>query len=345
MPRRAGAALRRSRLFFKTSRPRISYSPNARVHVILMDGTLSRLTPGYETNVGLTYKLLKNDEKLRGQVNIYYQPGLQWRDWANAHHLAIGRGINDQIKGAFGWLSTRYRPGDQIYMLGYSRGAFAVRSLSGWIDRYGLLKAEFSTERNIALHFRLYRRQMIGVHISQYRQARCHAQVPIAFLGVWDTVKAMGLRLGLLDRVLGLDHDFHNHHLAGGVQNALHILGRDERRHAYWPVMWDSDPSSSATMRQIWMRGTHSDVGGQIAGRRATRPLSNIALKVMLQSAEQVGMPMPHFWKARIRSDYSAPSVGGWTGSAKFFWWRGARKMGRDPSEVQIEETEFKPML
>ena len=136
MPR-FGAALRHNRIFFKTSRPRICYSPKARIHIILIDGTLSRLTPGHETNVGLMYKMLRNDRALRERVNIYYQPGLQWRDWANVHHLAIGRGINAHIKGAYGWLAMRYRTGDQIYLVGFSRGACAVRSLSGWIASLG----------------------------------------------------------------------------------------------------------------------------------------------------------------------------------------------------------------
>lgn len=344
MPR-FGAALRHNRIFFKTSRPRICYSPKARIHIILIDGTLSRLTPGHETNVGLMYKMLRNDRALRERVNIYYQPGLQWRDWANVHHLAIGRGINAHIKGAYGWLAVRYRTGDQIYLVGFSRGAYAVRSLSGWIDRYGLLRAHHTTQRAIDRHFRLYRRNLTGTHMSQYIAQRCHPQTPIAFLGVWDTVKAMGLRFAVLDRIFGIDHRFHNPHLAGGVERALHILARDERRHAYRPVMWQSDPASTAQMRQIWMRGTHGDIGGHIYSARAARPLSNVALSVMMLSAGAAGMPLPSFWQVRVTTDYFAPSVGAWHGVAKLFLWRGARRVGQDPSEEHIETTEFKSVF
>lgn len=341
MSRKLQANLRRNRLFYKTSRPRIQFHPKARVHVILMDGTLSTLRPRHETNVGLLYKMLRNERDLRGVVNVYYQPGLQWRDWANAHHLAVGRGVNQQIKAAYGWLATRYKEGDEVYLFGYSRGAFAVRSLSGLIARYGLLKAEFTTERAVQRHFRLYRRSITGVHIDAYRMARCHPQVKVNFLGVWDTVKAMGLRFGLLDRLLGLDHDFHDHHLASCVERGVHVLGRDERRMAYAPVLWVSDEGARGRVLQLWMRGTHGDVGGQLGGAFEARALSNAALKLLLLTAEEAGLPLGCHWKLRVRSFYDAPSIGQWSGIAKVFLWRKARPIGRDPSEVMVEDTPY----
>lgn len=68
-----------------------------------------------------------------------------------------GPGINRQIRRAYGYLASRYRPGDRIFLFGYSRGAFAVRSLAGIMDRVGLLRADQATERNVQLAYRHYR--------------------------------------------------------------------------------------------------------------------------------------------------------------------------------------------
>ena len=97
-------------------------------HVVILDGTMSSLEPGNETNAGLTYRLCR---EMGSQLSIYYEPGLQWRDWRSARDVIMGRGINRQIRRAYGYLASRYRPGDRIFLFGYSRGAYAVRSLAG----------------------------------------------------------------------------------------------------------------------------------------------------------------------------------------------------------------------
>ncbi|MEO0381843.1 MAG: DUF2235 domain-containing protein, partial [Pseudomonadota bacterium] len=107
---------------------------------------MSSLDPGDETNAGLLAKLLG---EMGSQVSLYYEPGLQWSEWRRAGDVLFGRGINRQIRRAYGYLASRYRPGDKIYLFGYSRGAYAVRSLAGIIDRVGLLRSDAATERNI----------------------------------------------------------------------------------------------------------------------------------------------------------------------------------------------------
>ncbi|ERL97200.1 hypothetical protein HIMB11_02244 [Rhodobacteraceae bacterium HIMB11] len=82
-------------------------------------------------------------------TSVHYIPGLQWGNWRTSWRVLVGRGLSAQIQEAYGVLAARYRPGDRIYMFGYSRGAFAVRSLSGIIDRVGLLRSEFATTRYV----------------------------------------------------------------------------------------------------------------------------------------------------------------------------------------------------
>ena len=110
-------------------------------HVVILDGTRSSLAVGDESNAGLTFKLL-NEVSHRANLTVFYEAGIQWRDWSGTWDVITGKGINRQIKRAYGYLASRFRPGDKIYMLGYSRGAYAVRSLAGVIDMVGLLRPE-----------------------------------------------------------------------------------------------------------------------------------------------------------------------------------------------------------
>ncbi len=112
-------------------------------HVLILDGTMSSLTPGSESNAGLTYRLLS--EVGGPSLSVYYEAGLQWQDWRATPDVMMGRGINRQIRRAYGYLASRYKAGDRIFLLGYSRGAYAVRSLAGLIDTVGLLTSEHAT--------------------------------------------------------------------------------------------------------------------------------------------------------------------------------------------------------
>ena len=86
-------------------------------------------------------------------------------------------------------------------------------------------------------------------------------------------------------------------------------------------------------MEQVWFRGTHGDVGGQLDGFHAARPLSNIPLVWMLERAEAHGLILPEGWRARYPTDPDAPSIGKWRGWGKIFLFRKARVVGQDPSE------------
>lgn len=125
-------------------------------HVVILDGTMSSLQPGAETNTGLIYKLLREQMGLPN-LSVRYEAGIQWRNWQATRDVIEGRGINRQIRRSYGALASRYRSGDRIFLVGYSRGAYAVRSLAGLIDRIGLLRQEHATERNVTLAYRHYR--------------------------------------------------------------------------------------------------------------------------------------------------------------------------------------------
>ena len=117
------------------------------------------------------------------------------------------------------------------------------------------------------------------------------------------------------------------------VSSPLHALALNETRQAYEPVMWRTNDGWSGNVEQVWFRGTHGDVGGQIAGQEAVRPLSNIPLVWMLERAEACGLTLPPNWRARFPMDVTAPSIGNWRGWGKLFLLRRKRVVGTDPSE------------
>ncbi len=298
-------------------------------HVIILDGTMSSLRPGEETNAGMAYKLLREE----GHVSVFYEAGIQWRDWRGTGDVLTGKGINRQICRAYGYLASRYRDGDRIFLLGYSRGAYAVRSLAGVIDMVGLLRAEHATERNIRQIYRLYRHDPDGPSARAFSARHCHAEAAVEMVGVWDTVKALGLRLPLLWRLSEPRHAFHNHSLGPTVRHGFHALAHDETRLAYSPVLWHRPPDWDGVMEQVWFRGTHGDVGGHLGGFAPARPLANIPLVWMLDKAERCGLPLPEDWRARFPCDAEAPSVGTWQGVGKFFVLRAPRRTGLCDSE------------
>ena len=320
---------------FASDHSKVSLRRGPRDHVIILDGTMSSLAPGDETNAGRLYRLL---DEMGGAVSLYYEAGVQWQDWRNTHHVMMGRGINRQIARAYGFLASRYRPGDRIFLFGYSRGAFAVRSLAGAIDRIGLLRAEHATERNIRQLYRLYRTHPEGRAARDFARLFCHEWAEIEMVGVWDTVKALGLRLPLFWRLTEAKHAFHNHNLGTVIRHGFHALALDETRLAYAPVMWTSPPDFEGHIEQVWFRGSHGDVGGQLAGFNAARPLANIPLVWMLEQAERCDLSLPEGWRERFPCDPDAPSVGTWQGFGKLFLLRAPRVVGQDPSE-RLHET------
>lgn len=302
-------------------------------HVIILDGTLSTLEPGYETNAGLLYRLLTEGGPTAHQT-VYYEAGVQWRGIRKVRDVIEGRGINRQIRRAYGYLASRYRPGDRIFLFGYSRGAYAVRSLAGVIDRVGLVKSEHATVRNIRTAYRHYQLAERNDTASVFATRFCHDDVDVEMVGVWDTVKALGIRAPILWRFTQTQHAFHNHRLGHTTKHGFHALAMDESRNAFAPVLWEAPSDWRGRIEQVWFRGQHSVIGGQLSGRDHVRPLSNIPFVWMLEKSTMCGLALPSDWEHRFPTDPFAPTVGRWVGWAKLFWSRSKRTIGRDRSET-----------
>lgn len=308
----------------------IQLTPEPKWHVVILDGTLSSFEKGRETNAGQLAKLLS---KSRPNVYVYYEPGLQFDGWKSLWALATGKGIGAQIRRAYQVLSYRYQPGDKIILAGYSRGAFAVRSLSGMIDAVGLLHHDCVNDRSVDQAWRFYREGGKSKLATYFQANYCYRDVLIEAVGVWDTVRGLGLRPPFLNRLIPDPHSFHSHDLPSCVKAGFHAMARDEVRLAFDLVKWAAPHNAAAELRQVWFRGSHGDVGGHLTGFEQARPLSNVPFVWMVEQFEARNLPLPADWRDHFPCDPSAPALGSWRGYGRLLFILKKRQICLDKGE------------
>ncbi len=152
-------------------------------------------------------------------------------------------------------------------------------------------------------------------------------------IGCLDTAKSLGLRAPFVWKWAEVRHSFHDHQLGRHIRHGFHALALDETREAFRPILRECDPGRVGIVEQVWFRGSHSDVGGKLAGNCQARPLSSIPLVWMLERVERCGLPLPAEWRMRYPADPDAPSVGTWSGWGKIFLARKKRVFGTGLSE------------
>lgn len=303
-------------------------APGPKVHVVLVDGTMSSLEPGRETSVGLIWRMLERD----GRACLHYEPGIAWRGWRHAREVAAGVGVNAQMRRAYAFLARAWAPGDRVYLIGYSRGAYVVRALAGMVGRVGLLRAEHATDALVDAAYAQFRDDPTTPEARRWAAAYCHDAVPVEAVACFDTVRAVGVRAPVLWRLFPEVDVFRSHRLGAHVRRGLHALALQERRRAFAPDLWETF-GGDRRVEQVWFRGAHADVGGHVGIRPAARGLANVPLAWMLGRLAAAGLPLPDDWRARLPTDPDGPMVGTWRGWGPLFLWREARAVGRDPSE------------
>lgn len=206
---------------------------------------------------------------------------------------AFGWWIDEKIESAYIFLCLNYEPGDEIYLFGFSRGAYTVRSLAGLISCSGLLKRPDINQASEA--YRIYR---IGDRDRRRNEAREFRQIndvyrslKIKFMGCWDTVGALGIPnftpLLLVDELFNVKYQFHDNALSSIIENARHAIAIDEKTPGFDVTIMQPGEYFAGTIVQMWFPGTHGCVGGGTAG---TLGLSNAALKWMSDEASQLGL-------------------------------------------------------
>jgi uncharacterized protein (DUF2235 family) len=205
---------------------------------------------------------------------------------------ATGTGISENILQAYCFIINNYEPGDELFFFGFSRGAFTVRSLSGLIRNSGILKIENLNLVQRAYdiyHSRRQEHQPREIESTLFRKTfAVEETTQIKFIGVWDTVGALGNPL-FLKGILSTRNQFHDTELSSRIINAFHALAIDEKRKNFEATLWHKQPESKGqVLEQVWFPGVHSDVGGGYP--ESENGLSDIALKWMLERAESCNL-------------------------------------------------------
>ncbi len=241
-----------------------------------------------ETNVRRFYKALAKEDANGIMQPKWYDQGVgtQWYD-KHAGGM-LGAGIELNIYEGYTYLCKNYEEGDEVYIVGFSRGAYTARSLVGMIRNVGLIKKRLTNKATVLAAYMLYRTRDDGPDsiAAQFFRATNSREIKIKFVGVWDTVGALGVPLNQFNDLNQKFYQFHDTHLSGIVENAYHAVAVDEHRGHYDVCLWSPSKTATQTLEQRWFAGAHSDVGGGYA----TRKLSDLALKWMLIKAAGTGL-------------------------------------------------------
>ena len=255
--------------------------------VVFSDGTGQEGGKGNNTNVYKLFNMI--EDRTENQVS-FYDRGLG-TGWRKITGNLGGMGISSNIRECYEFIFENYQAGDNIYLFGFSRGATTVRSLSAFIHLFGILPK--SRPELIKQAYKIYkvsdettRNNLAKDFVSKHHNQWCRIQ----FIGVWDTVDALGLPFKNLDFFVDwipfFRHEYHNLLLSESVTHARHALAIDDERLTFHPKIWDKEIEDYQTMKQVWFCGMHTDVGGGYK----EHDLSDIALTWMVLEAEDCGL-------------------------------------------------------
>ncbi len=232
--------------------------------VVCADGTWNRpeedIEKDFPTNVLRLARVIKPSADGVKQ-HVFYDWGL-----GSYHHTltagATGRGIHKNILDGYRYIVQNYAPDDNIYLFGFSRGAYTVRALCGLINNCGILHRPDANL--ISAAWKIYKspaskNRPKGEAARLFRKNHCHPARKVHFIGVWDTVGALGIPFSLMGLFENND-EFYDTKMGSNVAFARHALAIDEQREDFTPTIWT--PRPNVNLKQVWFAGTHSDVGG-----------------------------------------------------------------------------------
>ena len=223
------------------------------------------------------------------EQRVYYQHGVGVSRWEHIRGGAFGFGLSRNVREAYRFIVENYKSGDELYFFGFSRGAFTARSVVGLIRNAGVLRRENAARIDEA--YALYRDRAVHPNDveSQLFRRSYSVEPRIRFIGVWDTVGALGIPLSGVPGFKSITRRwaFHDTSLSSIVDAAYQALAIDEQRRPFEPAIWEpQDDSEKQTIEQVWFSGVHSDIGGGYADSG----LSDIALTWMVDRAATNGL-------------------------------------------------------
>ncbi len=236
--------------------------------VVCTDGTWNDPTAASKlTNVDKLARAVQRSDARGVPQIVAYVPGVGTGAdvidrWIGG---ATGLGISRNIRNAYTFVVQNFTPGDELFLFGFSRGAFTARSLAGLIRNAGVLRPEEG--HRIGEAYDLYRSRdpqayPTSVNASDFRRRYSYGETRITFIGVWDTVGALGVPLSTLGYAVKLWgaitgkpylHEFHDVALSSYVDHAYHAVSIDEHREAFRPTLWDPGTRRpDQSFEQVW---------------------------------------------------------------------------------------------
>jgi uncharacterized protein (DUF2235 family) len=265
--------------------------------VICCDGTWNTADRGggsTATNVPRLFDDITERDGQGVEQATYYHKGVGTSAGERLRGGAFGFGLSSDVKDCYRFIVDNFEPGDELFFFGFSRGAFTARSTAGLVRNSGVLRTGEVGRLDAA--YELYRDRSAhprSEEARKFRESYSH-ETGIRFIGVWDTVGALGIPLsGLrLANVINRRWQFHDTDLSTTVDAAYQAIAIDEKRKPFEPTIWKQQPNAPASqqLQQVWFAGVHSDVGGGYAQRE----LAAITLWWMKDKAASCGLAFGH---------------------------------------------------
>lgn len=290
--------------------------------VLCCDGTNNQFD-GYHTNVIRTYKVARRHA---GQLT-YYDPGVGTmpEPWNSTNFdkrmdmlkgLAYGNGFLDNISDAYRFIVANYEPGDQVFLFGFSRGAYTARAVAAVLHSIGLLYPATDNLLSYALRYwqKDFGLQSPGGAVCAEFKATLARPCPVHFIGVWDTVSSVGY----INNFYTFPHTAHNPE----VTYVRHAVAIDERRSTFRQNLMSPTPPQQ-DVKNVYFAGVHSDVGGGYPP--AESGLAKVAFDWMMREAGLCGLDIDPVALSRELQGTGAPPdpCGPLHESLKGFWWFG----------------------
>jgi Uncharacterized alpha/beta hydrolase domain (DUF2235) len=281
--------------------------------IVCCDGTNNNLTGRRnDTNVTQLCELLAPDKQ--NQL-LYYDPGVgnsgtfpgaTWTEWIQQKYerlssLAFGSGIYENIAEAYRFLMRNWREGDDIFLFGFSRGAFTARSVGGLVTQFGILRPDMEVMLPTLLHLYFLDRDanqaeftLIKNQVGDLFASDAARKAPVWFVGVWDTVESVGAPLPLMRKKITAKATI----VDKRFQHVRQALALDEYRfffapRPYWVEQNYDYAAKCQSIVQEWFSGSHCDVGGGYVNTEA-----GLSAQTLLWMVDQAASPL---CKLRLR--------------------------------------------
>lgn len=300
--------------------------------IVMFDGTWNE--PEDWTNVARMKEAIDTGPVENGveqEVKYFAGVGTNW--FGKILGATMGFGLSEIIKDAYLWLSTRFNEGDEVFVFGFSRGAYSARSFVSLLHNcHGCLKKDVTTDRKVEEAYDLYRDAKVHVNdpkMLAFTSKYCRP-VRVKMIGVWDTVGALGIPESAfqsktifkpLMHILSYTpinrshYQFHGQGLPCIVDEAYHALAIDEHREDFAPTLWLNMKRQNKVLEQCWFVGSHSNVGGGVENddlwQLSYEWMQNkaIALGLRYKWTYQAGDQWPH-WRTDLESSFKNMAYG-----------------------------------